>query len=158
MQTFYPSLGNQARRVTELCRAIGQIAKLPPDEQRVLESAALLHDIGLVGVPRQIIRRWQEDPDSLAEPERALIQQHPILGQELASLRQPPRQGGLHHSRAITSASTATAIPTNWSAKTFRGSRACWPCRWRSLRAGSPMATPWNGSKPAPAPRLIPRR
>jgi response regulator RpfG family c-di-GMP phosphodiesterase len=85
MQTFYPSLGNQARRVTELCRAIGSIAKLPPDEQRVLESAALLHDIGLVGIPRQIIRRWQEDPDSLAEPERALIQQHPILGQELAT-------------------------------------------------------------------------
>ena len=85
MQTFYPSLGNQALRVTELCRAIGSIAKLPPDEQRVLESAALLHDIGLVGIPRQIIRRWQEDPDSLAEPERALIQQHPILGQELAT-------------------------------------------------------------------------
>ena len=85
MQTFYPSLGNQARRVTEFCRAIGSIAKLPPDEQRVLESAALLHDIGLVGIPRQIIRRWQEDPDSLAEPERALIQQHPILGQELAT-------------------------------------------------------------------------
>jgi response regulator RpfG family c-di-GMP phosphodiesterase len=85
MQTFYPSLGNQARRVTELCRAIGQIAKLPPDEQRVLESAALLHDIGLVGVPRHIIRRWQEDPDSLAAPERTLIEQHPILGQELAT-------------------------------------------------------------------------
>jgi HD-GYP domain-containing protein (c-di-GMP phosphodiesterase class II) len=85
MQTFYPSLGNQARRVTELSRAISQMAKLPPDEQRVLESAALLHDIGLVGVPRQIIRRWQEDPDSLGEPERALIQQHPILGQELAA-------------------------------------------------------------------------
>ena len=85
MQTFYPSLGNQARRVTELCRAIGQIAKLPPDEQRALESAALLHDIGLVGIPRQIIRRWQDDPEALAEPERALIQQHPILGQELAA-------------------------------------------------------------------------
>jgi response regulator RpfG family c-di-GMP phosphodiesterase len=85
MQTFYPSLGNQAQRVTELCRTIGQIAKLPPDEQRVLESAALLHDIGLVGVPRHIIRRWQEDPDTLAEPERTLIEQHPILGQELAS-------------------------------------------------------------------------
>ncbi len=85
MQTFYPSLGNQARRVTELCRAIGHLAELPAEDQRVLESAALLHDIGLVGVPRSIIRRWQEDPESLADPERALIQQHPILGQELAA-------------------------------------------------------------------------
>jgi response regulator RpfG family c-di-GMP phosphodiesterase len=84
MQTFYPSLGNQSRRVTELARAIGQIAKLPPEEQRVLESAALLHDIGLVGIPRSIIRRWQENPDSLPDAERVLIEQHPILGQELA--------------------------------------------------------------------------
>ncbi len=85
MQTFYPSLGNQARRVTQFCRAMAELAKLPPDEKRVLESAALLHDIGLVGIPRQIIRRWQENPNSLAGPERALIEQHPILGQELAA-------------------------------------------------------------------------
>jgi response regulator RpfG family c-di-GMP phosphodiesterase len=85
MQTFYPSLGNQARRVTQFCRTIAELAKLPPDEKRVLESAALLHDIGLVGIPRQIIRRWQENPNALAEPERVLIEQHPILGQELAA-------------------------------------------------------------------------
>jgi response regulator RpfG family c-di-GMP phosphodiesterase len=85
MQTFYPSLGNQARRVTQFCRAMAELAKLPPDEKRVLESAALLHDIGLVGIPRQIIRRWQENPNALAGPERALIEQHPILGQELAA-------------------------------------------------------------------------
>jgi len=85
MQTFYPSLGTQARRVNELARAMGQIAKLSTDEQRTLESAALLHDIGLVGIPRQIIRRWQQDPLSLPDAERALIEQHPILGQELAA-------------------------------------------------------------------------
>ena len=32
----------------------------------MLDSAALLHDIGLVGVPRQIIRRWQEHTGQLA--------------------------------------------------------------------------------------------
>ncbi len=103
MQTFYPSLGNQARRVTELCRAIGVVARLAPDEQRALESAALLHDIGLVGIPRHIIRRWQEDPGSLAEPERALIEQHPILGQELAAFVSHLGQVGkiirAHHER-----------------------------------------------------------
>ena len=85
MQTFYPSLGTQARRVNRLARVMGQLAKLSPDEQRTFESAALLHDIGLVGIPRHIIRRWQEDPDSLPDAERALIEQHPILGQELAA-------------------------------------------------------------------------
>jgi len=84
MQTFYPSLGNQARRVSQLCKSMAGVAKLSAEERRILDSAALLHDIGLVGVPRQIIRQWQEDPNSLGDPERALIQQHPILGQELA--------------------------------------------------------------------------
>ena len=41
MQTFYPSLGTQARRVNQLARTMGQLAKLEPGEQRTLESAAL---------------------------------------------------------------------------------------------------------------------
>jgi len=84
MQTFYPSLGNQARRVSQLCKSIGEVLELPAEERRVLDGAALLHDIGLVGVPRHIIRRWQEDPESLSQAEKALVEQHPILGQELA--------------------------------------------------------------------------
>lgn len=85
MQTFYPTLGNQARRVYQLCKAISQVLQLNPEDARALESSALLYDIGLVGVPRQIIRHWQEAPDSLSPAERALIEQHPILGQELAT-------------------------------------------------------------------------
>jgi response regulator RpfG family c-di-GMP phosphodiesterase len=85
MQTFYPSLGNQARRVFQLCKAISQVLQLNPVDARALESSGLLYDIGLVGVPRQIIKRWQEDPDSLSPAEKSLIEQHPILGQELAA-------------------------------------------------------------------------
>jgi response regulator RpfG family c-di-GMP phosphodiesterase len=84
MQTFYPSLGNQARRASQVCKSIATLLQLNPEDRRLLESSALLHDIGLVGVPRKIIRRWQVDPSSLDLPERALIEQHPILGQELA--------------------------------------------------------------------------
>jgi len=85
MQTFYPSLGNQARRVSEICKSIAEILKLAPDEGRVLESSALLHDIGLVGVPRHIIRKWHDEHEPLNPAEKALIEQHPILGQELAT-------------------------------------------------------------------------
>jgi response regulator RpfG family c-di-GMP phosphodiesterase len=84
MQTFYPSLGNQARRVSQLCKSVADVIELSADERRVLESSALLHDVGLVGIPRQIIRRWQDEPDSLSSAERAVIEQHPILGQELS--------------------------------------------------------------------------
>lgn len=85
MQTFYPSLGNQARRVSVLCKSIAQILQLSDEDRRLLETSALLHDIGLVGLPRQTIRRWQEDSRSLGPAEKALIEQHPILGQELAT-------------------------------------------------------------------------
>jgi response regulator RpfG family c-di-GMP phosphodiesterase len=85
MQTFYPTLGNQARRVFQLCKAISQVLQLNSEDARALESSALLYDIGLVGVPRQIIKRWQEEPGSLSPAEKALVEQHPILGQELAA-------------------------------------------------------------------------
>ena len=103
MQTFYPSLGNQARRVCQLCKAIALVLQLSDEERRVLETSALLHDIGLVGLPRQIIRRWQEEPRSLDQAERALIEQHPILGQELTAFGSDLKQVGeiirSHHER-----------------------------------------------------------
>jgi response regulator RpfG family c-di-GMP phosphodiesterase len=85
MQTYYPTLGNQARRVAQLCRSMAEASKLSPEDRRVLESAAFLHDIGLVGVPRHLIRKWQDNPRSLDDAERALIEQHPILSQELSA-------------------------------------------------------------------------
>ena len=103
MQTFYPTLGSQARRVYELCRAIGESLHLSPEERQVLEVSAWLHDIGLVGVPRQLIKQWEESPDSLTDAERAIVQQHPILGEELAGFANPLKGVGAiiraHHER-----------------------------------------------------------
>jgi response regulator RpfG family c-di-GMP phosphodiesterase len=84
MQTFHPTLGNRARRVQALCHSLGQRAELSPAQQQILEISAAIHDIGLIGLPRQLIKRWEEDPQSLNEAESALIHHHPILGQELA--------------------------------------------------------------------------
>lgn len=103
MQTFYPTLGSQARRVYELCRAMGAGLDLPADQRQTLEISAWLHDIGLVGVPRQIIKRWEEAPESLTQAERHLVEQHPILGQELADFVDHLRNIGTviraHHER-----------------------------------------------------------
>lgn len=103
MQTFYPTLGSQARRVYELCRAIGEGLHLSPEERQVFEVSAWLHDIGLVGVPRQLIKRWEESPDSLTDAERAIVQQHPILGEELSGFANPLKGVGAiiraHHER-----------------------------------------------------------
>lgn len=103
MQTFYPTLGNQARRVAQLCHSMAAAANLSAEEGRTLDAAALLHDIGLVGLSRQLIRRWQENPNALDPAERALVQQHPILGQELTAFGQGTEEIGrvirAHHER-----------------------------------------------------------
>ena len=84
MQTFCPGLGAQARRVHKLCCALADGLALPPDERQILEISAWLHDIGLVGVPRRLIRLWQKTPGELNSAELALLHQHPALGEELA--------------------------------------------------------------------------
>jgi len=102
-QTFYPTLGDQGRRVAQLCRSMAQVTNLSGEERRALERAALLHDIGLVGAPRSLIRRWQENPETLNHAERALIEQHPVLGQELSAFGNGLEQVGVlirvHHER-----------------------------------------------------------
>ena len=102
-QTFYPALGQQSRRVAQLCRPMAQVLNLPSEERRILENAALLHDIGLIGAPRSLIRRWQENPAALNAAERALIEQHPVLGQELSAFSSAMDQVGVlirvHHER-----------------------------------------------------------
>jgi HD-GYP domain-containing protein (c-di-GMP phosphodiesterase class II) len=64
---------------------MAEVLNMPADQKQILEIAAWLHDIGLIGVPRHIIRKWQQEPAELDEAERALIEHHPILGQELAA-------------------------------------------------------------------------
>ncbi len=85
METFYPLLGQQARRVLAVCRAMAEDLKLSQEESHILELSSQLFDIGLVGVPRELIRRWQQTPDNLGEGERALIQLHPAHGQQLVA-------------------------------------------------------------------------
>ena len=84
MQTFYPTLGNQARRVFELCKTMAKSVDLTPEQCQTLEISAWIHDIGLVGVPRQLIKRWEESPTTLTTAERAVVEHHPVLGAELA--------------------------------------------------------------------------
>ena len=103
METFYPLLGSQARRVYEISTALAQEIQLSKEDQRALEYSAWLHDIGFLGVPRQLIKAWQMDPEMLSHAETSLIEQHPILGEELAGFVSPLEKIGeiirAHHER-----------------------------------------------------------
>lgn len=83
LQTFSPALGNQARRVHKVCLALADTLHLPAEKRQVLEFAAWLHNIGLVAIHRDVIRRWELSPEALSEDELKVIQSHPILGQDL---------------------------------------------------------------------------
>ncbi len=83
LQHFYPTVGNPARRVHELCKVIAKTLNLPTDQSQILETSAWLYDIGLVGMRRRVVRRWQAAPASLTPEEMTLVQSHPIRGQNL---------------------------------------------------------------------------
>jgi response regulator RpfG family c-di-GMP phosphodiesterase len=86
VEMFYPTLGRQARRTHALCDAMAALLNLPGDRERTLGIAAWLYDVGLVGMPRPLVRRWQLEPQMLTPEQRTLILQHPILGEELVEL------------------------------------------------------------------------
>jgi response regulator RpfG family c-di-GMP phosphodiesterase len=75
LQSFHPALGTQARRVFGLCRAMADTLRLSEQDRQT--------DIGLVGTPRGLIRKWLQKKEKLTPNELSQIEQHPILGEEL---------------------------------------------------------------------------
>jgi HD-GYP domain-containing protein (c-di-GMP phosphodiesterase class II) len=78
--------GSHSRDVVELVLAVAERLGLDDDAQRMAEFTALLHDVGKVRIPPEIINK----PGPLDADERALIDTHTILGQQMLE-----RAGGL---------------------------------------------------------------
>lgn len=68
-------------RVRTLCIAIAQKLGLPADRTEHLEHAALLHDIGKIGIPERVLNK----PDNLTEEEVAIMRSHPVIGEQILS-------------------------------------------------------------------------
>ena len=83
LETFYPTLGSRARQVAEFCRKMADAVELSVADRTTLEIAAQLHDIGLLGTPRELIKRWHRHSASLNDVELGLIRHHPVLGEEM---------------------------------------------------------------------------
>ncbi|MAI32712.1 MAG: diguanylate cyclase [Rhodopirellula sp.] len=69
-----------SRRVADICTRIG-CEMLEPAQVYVLEIAALLHDIGKIGVPDEILLK----PSSLTGPEWELMGRHDRIGVEIVT-------------------------------------------------------------------------
>ncbi len=76
-----PYTAGHQRRVTQLACAIGKKMCLSEDQANALRLAGLIHDIGKVRVPSEILT----NPDGLAEAEFNMIKVHPLAGYKILS-------------------------------------------------------------------------
>jgi putative nucleotidyltransferase with HDIG domain len=80
-----PYTRGHSERVTQYSLAIAEEMKLTPREKEKINIAALLHDVGKIGIDTQILRK----PGKLSAEEYALIKQHPVMG---ANIMAPIKQ------------------------------------------------------------------
>ena len=71
-----PYTAGHSERVSALSVAVGRHLELSEDDVEVLRLGALLHDIGKVGVPDEVLRK----PGALTAEEFEAIKLHPTLG------------------------------------------------------------------------------
>lgn len=86
LTTYDPILGGQAKALVEFATQMAATDKFKPEEKHALLAAAWLCDLGLIGVPREMLRAFRTKSDQLTERERGMLHNHPIYSQTLASL------------------------------------------------------------------------
>jgi HD-GYP domain-containing protein (c-di-GMP phosphodiesterase class II) len=70
-----------SERVTKFAEAIGRELNLNEDQMRVLTISAILHDIGKIAVPEQIL----DKPGKLTDEEFGVVKKHPQAGADIIS-------------------------------------------------------------------------
>ncbi|MCL4504332.1 MAG: HD domain-containing protein [Deltaproteobacteria bacterium] len=74
-----PYTAGHQRGVADLARSIGHIMGLPSDCIEGIRLAAIVHDLGKIAVPAEILAK----PSSLTEVEMSMIRTHPQSGYEI---------------------------------------------------------------------------
>lgn len=72
---------DHSRRVTELTVALARAMGIKGDDLTHIRRGAILHDIGKMGIPDEILRKRE----SLTISERKVVEQHPVYSYELLS-------------------------------------------------------------------------
>lgn len=67
------------RRVSSLSKALGKSLNLSAREIDVLEIAGIIHDVGKVGIPEDILNK----PGKLSDEEMIKMQEHPVIGEKI---------------------------------------------------------------------------
>lgn len=76
-----PSTHRHSQAVTELAVALAQAIQLSPEEVEQIRYAAILHDIGKIGIAESILSKR----GPLSPVERAVVEAHPLVGASILS-------------------------------------------------------------------------
>lgn len=79
IETRDPYTAEHQQRVARLAVAIAEEIKMSPDEVRLIETAALLHDVGKIAIPTEILAK----PGVLTSLERRVVRQHVEMGTDI---------------------------------------------------------------------------
>lgn len=95
-----PLARHHSRNVAALAEATARAMGLPPDEVERVRIAALLHDIGEIGIDPRILRKR---PNAMSEDELGQYRLHPVRGQAVVDVVEGLREAGFlirsHHER-----------------------------------------------------------
>ncbi|MGI9019921.1 MAG: bifunctional diguanylate cyclase/phosphohydrolase [Solirubrobacterales bacterium] len=81
--------GEHSESVVDLTARVAAALTLPAEEVENVRLAALLHDIGKIGIPDEILHK----PGPLDEREWGIMRQHPVIGERI--LRSMPGLGAI---------------------------------------------------------------
>ena len=73
-----PYTKGHSTSVSRYSEALARAINLPETEVERISLGALLHDVGKIGIPEQILKK----PDRLSDEEWSVMKQHPVIGAE----------------------------------------------------------------------------
>lgn len=73
-----PYTKGHSTSVSRYSEALARAVNLPEEEVERIKLGALLHDVGKIGIPENILKK----PEKLSDEEWKIMQQHPVIGAE----------------------------------------------------------------------------
>ena len=116
--------------VGRLCRLLAAELGWSPEDVALAHMTGLVHDIGKVGLPDEVLRK----PGRPTTDEWDLIRRHPDWGADALAADAPDAGGGGRRCAATTSGGTAAATPAGCADTRSPRSAASWPCATRTTR------------------------